>query len=172
MSKLQNASNIAEVVSAIVVAVTVVIAVLAYLREIETQRAEFTFQTANHYQSEHVDRARNDLFSVIVAEQARFYPVQLSAADLGLYLAKRPQGDLMGDTRLVGALITIAGFFNSASDCVASDLCDGELMRRLLGAEATALHCVFGRVLGRLAEVSNVSDIAYGLRALRTGDCA
>ena len=77
----------------------------------------------------------------------------------------------MADARLTNALITIAGFFNSANDCIEAGLCDRALMQGLLGDEATALDCVFGRVLVRVADVSNVSDIGFGLRALKTGSC-
>ena len=171
MSKLQNASNLAEVVSAVVVALSVGIAVMAYLRDIDTKRSEFTFQTANQYQADHITKARTHLFSVVVREQRRFFPIKLSADDLNLYMAKKPEAEIMGDVELVNALITAAGFFNGASDCVDAGLCDEGLMSGLLGEEAAGIYCVFSGVLDRVAEVSNVADISYGLRRLKVGDC-
>lgn len=171
MSKLQNASNLAEVVSAVVVAVSVGIAVMAYLRDIDTKRSEFTFQTANQYQAEHITAARTHLFEVVVREQSRFAPIKLSASDLNTYMAKKPEAEILGDERLMNALITVAGFFNGASDCVDAGLCDQVLMRDLLGVEAAGIHCVFSGVLGRVAELSNAEDIAYGLERLRAGSC-
>ena len=88
MSRLERAADAAQILSAIVVVVSVTIAVLAYLNEAEKQRREYTMELALQFFSGDLQEHKNHLFDTIRSIQDEVKPARLWGADIGTYLVK------------------------------------------------------------------------------------
>lgn len=172
MSNLARSGHVAEIVSAFVVAVSVAIGLLAYLNDINTKRLEFTFQKASEYDSPQLASARHKLFLAIQNAQLSVAPARLSAPDLNTYLEKSyPEAAEVRRRETVEAALQVAGFFNSASSCVRADLCDLDLMKDILGAEAQQFQCVFSGIVELAGREANVQGLMAGVEILASGEC-
>jgi hypothetical protein len=172
VSKLERSTQVAQIVSAFVVSVSVAIGLLAYLNDINTQRLEFTFQKASEYESSQLVVARNELFLAIQNAQLSVAPARLAALDLNTYLEKSySETAEVGRRETVEAALQVAGFFNSASNCVRADLCDLGLMKEFLGAEARQFQCVFSGIVELAGREANVQGLMAGVEIIASGEC-
>ena len=163
---------VAEVISALVVSVSVVIAVMAYLNETDKQRRQFTMELALQYFAGDLQDAKDQLFYKIQEVQTRAAPAVLGASDLRVFIAKSSDPSQREEQDLSSALLAVSSFFNSAQRCVDAGLCDEALMRRLIGEDATSIQCIFSGYLDQMAALSNVKGLSSGLRFFQEGQCA
>ncbi|WP_434055041.1 MAG: hypothetical protein RDA78_09305 [Roseibium sp.] len=171
MTKLHNAAAAAEIVSAVVISMSVSLAVIAYLNETTKQQRQFTMELALNYFSEGLHEPKKNLYRAIRSYQEEVKPAKLGSTDLATYIGKAKVPDSISEQELDSALLTVASFFNSAHRCVKSELCDENLMRELISEDATAIHCVFSQYFLDLIEEANVPQLASGLKFFKEEDC-
>lgn len=168
---IERASYIAEVCSALIVAMTAVLALVAYLGDFETKKAEFTFQVASQYQQAELVRTRSELFELVANAQATVAPARLGSLDLNTFLVKKIRADQSLLNTVMPNVLAITGFYNAAADCTASGLCDGELLHSLMGKEASEFSCVFMGVVTEIERATNVKNLSRGLEEISNGGC-
>ncbi|WP_143439081.1 DUF4760 domain-containing protein [Hoeflea halophila] len=157
--------------SAFVVSVSVIVAVMAYLNESNKQRRQFTMELALPFFSGELQDAKERLFLTIQSIQMKVEPARLGASDLQTYIAKSEEFSNASDRKLNSALLALSSFFNSAERCTQSGLCDAELMRDLISKDAMAIHCVFSGYLNQMAISSNTTELLSGLAFFKSGEC-
>lgn len=172
VTRLEKLAAVAEVISALVVSISVVIAVMAYLNETDKQRRQFTMELAMQYFAGDLQNAKDQLFYEIQEVQSRAAPAVLGASDLRVFINKSRDSNTSGARELSSALLAISSFFNSAERCVKAGLCDADLMRGLIGEDATSIQCIFSGYLGQMARTSNVEGLSSGLQYFQEGQCA
>lgn len=172
MSRLERAADAAQILSAVVVVVSVTIAVLAYLNEAEKQRREYTMELALQFFAGDLQEHKNHLFDTIRSIQDEVKPARLGGADIGTYLVKSDRFSSLADRDLNAALLGIASYFNAAQRCVQTGICDEMLMRQLVSEDATAIACAFRDYLGLLSDASNVESLTRGINYFDDGTCA
>jgi len=162
----------AEIFSAALVLISLVLAVLVYLNETDKQRREFTMDLALEYFSHELQPSNDYLFRVIQNIQSQVAPAKLGADDLRTYMAKSEEYSELTDQNLNSALLQITSFFNSAKRCVDADLCNEDLMRDLIAEDATATWCVFESYLEQMRASANIEGMNTGLKYFSTDECA
>lgn len=162
----------AEISSAALVFISLVLAVFVYFKESDKQRREFTLDLALEYFSHELQPSSNYLFKTIQNIQADVSPIRLGASDVKVYISKSEKFSTLSDERLNMALLQITSFFNAAKRCVDAGLCDERLMKDLIAEDATATWCVFEGYLMLIEKSANVKKMNVGLEYFSDGECA
>lgn len=171
MITLDRCSKIAELITAVIISISAVLAIKTYIHQVDVSKKEFTISTASYYLSPSMQKDKSILFQAILEVQENTKPVKLGAADIGLFISKHNDFPSGNNTELIASMISVASFYNSAKTCVESNLCDRHLLEKLVGDDANALSCAFRLAFLELSRASNVPDIMGGISFFGTKSC-
>ncbi|GAB5510644.1 MAG: hypothetical protein Rhims3KO_20450 [Hyphomicrobiales bacterium] len=171
MTRLQGAGHVAQIVATMLLSVSILIALLAFIEEKSVRKERFTFEFARVYYGESLTSARMLVFDNVVRVQSIVEPGRLGGGDIGHFLSRELQNRGRNDAELASAIVRIADYYSSAAACVESELCDDVLVRELLQDEANSVNCIIGPSLLLISGWANVSGLAAGLEYFETSPC-
>lgn len=160
MTHLERASAWAQILATIVVVVSVIVAYFAYVHETRKSTEEFTLEVASRLQNRELQEAQVRLFLEVQSIQKTVRPEKLGSDDIWVYFNKY---DFSENDVIISDLLSLVAFFNGAEECARAQVCDAELLSKLISPSAKGIHCTFSGLISRLAEESNVPSLASGL---------
>jgi hypothetical protein len=168
VTNLERASAWALILATIGVVVSAVLAYFAYVHETRKGTEEFTLEVASRLQRGHLQEAQVRLFLEVQSVQRTIHPAKLGSDDLRVYFAK---SDYSANTLLVSDLLSLVAFFNNAEECAKAQICDAELLSKLVSQSATGIKCTFSGLLSHLSKEANVPNLGSGVAFFANGSC-